>query len=395
MHSKGIPSGAADTKIKMAAVVLISFMTILFSINSSSIWIDEGITWSLASKASFSEMLDSMIQQSGSEKQMPLHVFYEFVWIRIFGDSEIALRSSNIPFALLYMVYAYKISGAIDEKKKCWFYLLFLSYPVFISYMNEARPYIIMLAMATAIMYYSFYAPAYNAGTFTKINLCMLIGLASHMLFAVTGAIVLFGMLYRRKEEQVQVLPIFKKNWYFVLPYAGLVGYYTYTVLALPSASIGNSFTPVFINLCTCLFYLFGFGGLFLSRVDLRAFDFSALSLPMILLCAAFFTVLVGMLVIFVKGWKQIRSKAKYYMGITLLILLFFVVLGIIMHYAFWERHMISLVPVILAVFCECLALKKPPFKYGGKANILIGGGYCPVLPDFFRKNEPTVLLSA
>ena len=117
------------------------------SISNQSLWIDEGITVSYVSEPSLSKMWESLqLRLLGSSPRMPLFLVYMWSWVQIFGNSEIALRMSNIPWAMLLILSAIWI---VHGRASRLVVLAFATSPFLYFYMNEARPYIGILALST------------------------------------------------------------------------------------------------------------------------------------------------------------------------------------------------------------------------------------------------------
>ena len=337
-------------------LVFFSIIVVVTSINSSSLWWDEASTWYFASQNSISEIFHKLINSTGSEKQMPLYIILEHFWIAIFGESESAMRCLNIPFAVLYLIFAYKITHNIN--KRIIAYLVFLLNPCFVYYMNETRPYLILLSLATVIFYYSFYSEKLEDKEFRIINICLVTGFYTHMLFVITIIIPLLGFFYRDHGNFSKLLKLVKRNWFFIpLYFLGFL-YFAYTYFYGKNKTIGNAYTPVLINLATIMFYLLGFGGLFLSRLDLKALNFSAITASMVIFTGLLAVVLAAVFITFLKNRKLVNKKVYYLLAIIVLILCMFTIFSIIMNFAFWERHVIMILPVICALLCECLSLE-------------------------------------
>ena len=87
---------------------------------SRSVWIDEGIVYSMVTSDSLQEVFRRALSAGGSEKQMPLYLIYEWAWTSIFGYSEFFMRLSNVVPGLLYLYYGCKISFNALEGKSAY-----------------------------------------------------------------------------------------------------------------------------------------------------------------------------------------------------------------------------------------------------------------------------------
>ena len=171
--------------LTISLVIITTSIFLLIGINNKSIWIDEGLIFNLIKSSNVIDVLKNALIASGSEKQMPLFLVFSWLWSRIFGFSEIAMRSVNVLPAFLYAIYGYKIASMVCKKKQVWLgTLFFLINPMFIAYLNEARPYIALLAFALVLIYHSFYEKDFNSKkNIVIIHLCILLGISFHLLF--------------------------------------------------------------------------------------------------------------------------------------------------------------------------------------------------------------------
>ena len=132
-------------KIVVGLWLLISALLCL-SITRQSLWIDEGVTAWLASQPNLGSLFKTLGSLATSESQMPLYVLYAWAWAKLFGTSEIALRASNLPFGLLFLGALAWSSWRVFGRPFLW--VIFGFSPFIWYYMNEARPYVAMMAFA-------------------------------------------------------------------------------------------------------------------------------------------------------------------------------------------------------------------------------------------------------
>lgn len=113
-----------------------------FAIRSESFWTDEvTIAWA----AMQVPMRDfwAVIEKTGSEAQMPLFAILMWLWARLVGTSEIALRAFNLPWALIGL---WAMARLLQRARIRPAALLLCSASFLGFYMNEARPYIMTFA---------------------------------------------------------------------------------------------------------------------------------------------------------------------------------------------------------------------------------------------------------
>ncbi len=142
-------SSSLDWVIWLATSVFVCSLSIIGHsfITGHSLWIDEGMTAWLASHPTFKELVDTQTNISSSEAQMPFYVWYIWGWAKIFGISEIALRMANLPFVLLLLLVIQWGSRLLFQSR--WNWVIVSVSPFLWFYVNEARPYVAVIAFST------------------------------------------------------------------------------------------------------------------------------------------------------------------------------------------------------------------------------------------------------
>src|SRR5262249_42521690 len=115
--------------------------TLYLGITRQSLWIDEGFTVWFASHRSLHSFLTALIVSRGSPgcPQLIFYPLHVWVWIKVFGSSELSLRAANIPFAVFFIGAMSWASRRLFWNSNLW--ALFCLSPFFWFYLNEARPY--------------------------------------------------------------------------------------------------------------------------------------------------------------------------------------------------------------------------------------------------------------
>lgn len=152
---------------------------------TQSFWRDEAFTYFLAKKNVF-----EIIFLTAKDFNPPLYYLVLHFWMKIFGGSEIALRSLSIIFfwATIYAVFFFLRDILKIKLKKSFFYLIFfIINPLLLYYAFEARMYSMFAFLAT-LSYYAFckknyrlYLLATIAGLFT--HYFMILVILSQLLF--------------------------------------------------------------------------------------------------------------------------------------------------------------------------------------------------------------------
>lgn len=352
-----------QNKIAIGLVLLATAIILIISINAKSLWGDECLIYKYINSPNPLDVFKKALESNGSEKQMPLFLLFSWVWTRIFGLSEIAMRSVNVLPAFLYAIYGYKISQKVCKKKLVWLgVLFFLLNPIFVAYLNEARPYIGLLAFALAIIYHSFYAKDFNSKrNIFAIHLFMLLGISFHLLFIFSFVIYLCGILYHRKNNELKLKDHIKGLLLCSPFYLLLLVYMAFTFIYSSSMSIGFASGSVFSSLVVSLYYIAGFGGLGPSRNDLRNPSLSDLTPFMIIAIVALAIVLLPFFITLIKKSfkKPFNTKTFWLLMAGVALLACFSILAIAFKYSFWERHIIALSAIFITLIVELIPSKK------------------------------------
>jgi len=104
-HSPTQASGMSRT-VAFVSILLVGLVAIslrLYQINSHSFWLDEAYSWTMATKYSFSEIL----QRTANDFHPPLYFMILKCWIAVFGESEVAQRLLSVTCDMLTLQTLY------------------------------------------------------------------------------------------------------------------------------------------------------------------------------------------------------------------------------------------------------------------------------------------------
>lgn len=121
---------------------------------TQTFWRDEAFSYFMAKKN-----IVEIIFLTARDFNPPLYYFLLHFWIKIFGSSEIAMRSLSIIFfwGTIYVAFLFlKNIFKLKEKKALFYLILFILNPLLIYYAFEARMYSMFAFLAT-LSYYSFF----------------------------------------------------------------------------------------------------------------------------------------------------------------------------------------------------------------------------------------------
>ncbi|MDO8619127.1 MAG: glycosyltransferase family 39 protein [Candidatus Daviesbacteria bacterium] len=135
----------------MIYLILLLGLTLRLINLNQSLWLDEAITV----QAIFNNnLIDLITKFSLADFHPPLHYILLWFWGRIFGFSEISLRTPSVIFGVLTILFVYLLAKELFNKKTALIAGLLLSLaPLHIYYSQEAR----MYSLATFAVTLSFY----------------------------------------------------------------------------------------------------------------------------------------------------------------------------------------------------------------------------------------------
>jgi hypothetical protein len=337
------------TILRVERWFLISLGTVLLCLGVSgvSLWIDEAYSARLAVQPTISAWFSTLDRMQGSDSQMPGYYLYLWAWARLFGASEIAMRLANVPWALLFTASLAWGVESILKTRRIW--LLVCLSPFVLFYMNEARPYAMMmgLSMVTTVAVFAFAkAPERfsQAPWWAMISLSLL--WSTHMLTIILAPSLLLLLLVMRPLSFREAL----KRWilpvFVTLPiFACLAVYYVRTLLSGKGGMIEKPGLP---NLVFAFYDLLGFGGLGPPRNLLRqshSLDtfipyISSLALGILALSIAMVAILRH-----VRHSHERRTMAGLFVAFVSG-LLFTLALSYAAHFRVLGRHMASFFPL-------------------------------------------------
>ncbi len=160
--------------VTILGIVVLSAVLRILGLGRTSFWYDEAVTWHQVSLP-FLEMYDAIVRDT----HPPLYNFLAWPWIRLFGDSEFALRFlSAIPgTATVYLVY--RTGRLLWSRELGLVAAAILAISGFhIWYSQEFRPYALLSLTSTLYMYVVFRLisrPSLGAYVFTSLGAVLLL----------------------------------------------------------------------------------------------------------------------------------------------------------------------------------------------------------------------------
>jgi len=341
-----------------ATVVFVSIMSSLLigavAVSNQSLWIDEASTAFKAVQPSLGSWWATMVQEKGSDLQMPLYMLCAWAWEKIFGPSEYALRASNIPW---FAVAAVAMTSIFPKKVHLQFSVLILTLTnAFLwYYLSEARSYIVLFAFSAVTTACLLRALAdqssVNSAVWFFLFCVGLIGLCATSLIAVPWAVgattavaVSLGVNETRRM-------LWRFRWTTALTTAALIAlatYYIWTLRIGAGASEVGKTGPK--NLLFILYELSGLTGLGPGRLDLREHGLVAYQPFLLILGLGVVAVVALSLAGFSALSRNINPRRLTFFGFAVALpCLLVLVAGYAGHMRLLGRHVTPVLPPVLA----------------------------------------------
>lgn len=135
----------------LVVLLLVAFALRVFHIDQQSIWYDEALSIYYARSA----IPDLLVQASASDHP-PLHSLLLHFWMRLCGDSELAVRLLSTWWAMLSIVLLYPLVKSVSLDVRFASALLMTVSPFAVWYAQEARGYTLALALSLAAVVVAF-----------------------------------------------------------------------------------------------------------------------------------------------------------------------------------------------------------------------------------------------
>jgi hypothetical protein len=354
-----------------------SVVVALASASGQSLWIDEANTAIRAMQPDFESFLKSLWGVGGSDAHMPLYMAWAWLWEKLFGHSEMALRLANLPW-LLTAVGLLHLCGRMVPSLR-WAPWLALLHPFVWAYFNEARPYIMQFSGACLMLPLpvSLASGAARSADEGRYGWLFALGLV-----LVTGASVL-GAPFAVTALGVVLVMLWRGGWKggaalrpplaAGLGLLALLGVHFLFVMATGARASNDAHTSAG-SLLFAVYELLGFSGWGPGRNELRSGSVSVLLpyLPGLLLLAGAYGLLVwsgvrGMAGAGREAWRPLAGI----FGSVIPAVLAVALAGIAMHFRILGRHFTPVLPCVLLMLA---LLTGAAWNRGGRTGRVAAG---------------------
>lgn len=214
---------------KLLSAILLSFVLGL-TINSESLWTDEAFSAFIASHRSIATCWSTLAHGDSSDLQMVLYYLFLHAWTSVFGQSEIALRTANLPFIVLFSGVLVWASDRLFRSR--WVWLIAALAPLAVAFASDTRPYFDVIALsltstACLLAYLQRPSPRERQVLPWLILIIYLAGVLFHMLMLLlAGPLALLVLLISRTDEESFRWRDWKRPVIVLLPFAAALAVY-------------------------------------------------------------------------------------------------------------------------------------------------------------------------
>lgn len=263
---------------RQIAFVAFGSALLAMAITTQSLWIDEAATAWYAAHSSTRSLLHAVIWASGGDPQFLGYLLYMHAWVKLFGRDEMALRFANLPFAVLLLSSLSWVSTVLLKRPYAW--LIATLSPFLWFYMNEARPYIVLMSgssvVSAAVLAYCMCQRRYNRIAPWVAMASFTAALAFDMLAAFLCVTVILFLALSTRGHWGRLVSDWRRPVLVSLPLiAAISAYYAWTVFRGAGGVRGESGLK---NVVFVLYEFCGFAGLGPPRNELRATGGTGLS---------------------------------------------------------------------------------------------------------------------
>ncbi len=185
-----------------AVAAIVRFATL----DAQSFWYDEALTYELVND-SFGGMLDGVFAH---EAQPPPYFILAWLWVRVFGDGEVGLRSLSALFGTLTVPVAYEAGRLVAGRRVALAVGLLTCFsPAFVWYSQEARAYsLVLLLCAVALLFFLRALDGWSRRDLVVWAVASVLATATHY-FAIAIVVPMAAWILFRGPGLRKVLPVF------------------------------------------------------------------------------------------------------------------------------------------------------------------------------------------
>ena len=360
--------GTAPSRYLWILCAICYTLAISLSIRGGSLWTDEAFSAWEASHSTFAGLLHSLRIGDSSDLQVGGYYLWLFAWVRLFGVSELALRTANIPFVAVFSLAL--VWGSFRLLRSKWLWLPIGLLPFIWQFASEVRAYMASLAFSTAALISllaflrtkSEFAARKAAWCFFVAALC---GCLFHMLFLLcVPPLLCIAILETRQRRDIQWRIALQPACVFALPFLVWI---TFLIWTFTRADILYDYPkPGLRQMASVLYEIAGFAGFGPNRKF--SLDFRAHVMP---LAIGGGVLLAGFVCVLAAAWRARSSRLTRSLSAALLVGgTETLALAFITNKQPDARHLAALVPILLVLLMTVVVRSG---RTGRLAALLLG----------------------
>lgn len=270
------------TRKLMVAVLVASALIGALAITSQSYWSGEAPSLVVAMGKNPVEAWKNAQTVGTAALQSPIYNIYLFVWHKLFGSGERAMRASNLPWFILAQL-AFLVLLRHKPRLALTACLLSAFSPVIWMYLDEARPYLMQYAaacwLAAGIVRLTTSTEPPNL-SFQVAGAALLILFSSSPLGALwaCGFLLAFSWLWFHANRQEEPAPqvaslaaLSRMRWQLVIGACLLLAFAAYYFITWKGLDTGETILKQFVRGSMYVTYeFFGFSGFGPGKLELR-----------------------------------------------------------------------------------------------------------------------------
>jgi mannosyltransferase len=165
-------------KYNIGLIIFIATYLRLTGLGLNNIWRDEAYTW-----ATYQYGFNKIFDITKFDTHPPLHNFLMFLWTRIFGESELGIRSLSLVFgvACVYVTYLLAYKHTKNLSISALSAIIVAVNPQLIIYSQEGRSYSLLVLITLLTFYYL--SEVINTKNSILLAITAIIGLYTHNLY--------------------------------------------------------------------------------------------------------------------------------------------------------------------------------------------------------------------
>ncbi len=134
--------------LELMFIVIVAALLRVYHLDAGGFWCDEQKVWKLSGPIHESDRLLWFLKSQ--ETHLPLYFYLQAFWMKIFGSSEVALRSLSVFFSLLAVIELYRLGVKVLGRGGALIAASILAcHPLWIHYSQEATLYSFLFWIST------------------------------------------------------------------------------------------------------------------------------------------------------------------------------------------------------------------------------------------------------